>query len=664
MKRTSFASLVTVLTTVALFGQSSQSDWKFFGNDPGHQRFSTLTQITPENVSRLTRAWTYDTGIVAGWDGTPIVVDNVMYTSLPASSGVAAVDPESGKEIWRYRAQARGRVLRGVTYWPGDARDVARIIYAAGQYLVALDAKTGKPVESFGDRGIVDAHPGMPDAIALADSVRAAAIASGRGAGTNSAGGRGAADGDGAGRGSASATPNAVPVFVNGPVNGLFSFSSPPALYKDLLIFGGSLGEEAIVGPPGNARAIDIRTGRLVWTFNGIPQPGERNFGTWGDGWKNRGGPSLWGPISVDVDRGIAFLPFGNPGGSFYGADRPGDNLYSESVVAVDAATGRYRWHFQATRHDVWDFDLSAPPQLIEVVQNGRRIPAVAQISKNGFLFILDRLTGKPIYPVEERSVPASAVPGEVLAKTQPFPTGPAPWVRMTMTREDITTVTPESNKFCTELWDSEKIFSAGPYTSFQENRSTVVFAGTGGGGNWGGGAFNPLLGYYFVNTTNSPTMTRMVKGPDGVYRNVLGYRRFSDMNGNPCVQPPWGELVAVNVNTGKVAWKIPLGNDETGAKAGALDTGQVTRGGPTATASGLVFISATRNPVLRAFDGRTGKELWSTDIGRGATANPMTFMGRNGRQYVVTVGAAPGTVLADGRSTTTAHILAYALPQ
>ncbi|HEY3159278.1 MAG TPA: PQQ-binding-like beta-propeller repeat protein [Vicinamibacterales bacterium] len=528
---------------------SAQTEWRTYGNDAGHQRFSTLTQITPANVSQLTKAWEFDTKVKGRkWQNTPVVIDGTMYITLQ-DGGVVALEPETGRELWRYEKQVRGRSLRSVAYWPGDAQDGPRLLYGAGDQLIELDPKTGKPIESFGTHGVIEVHPGR------------------RPARDTGFGGSG------------------------------FQLSSPPAIYKNLAILGGSLNEGAVNGPPGDPQAFDIKTGKLVWRFHTVPEPGEPNSGTWGEGWKNRGGPAVWGLITVDTERGMVFIPTGNPGGSFYGGDRPGDNLYAVSVVALDANTGRYKWHFQTTRHDLFDSDLSAAPALIDVVRNGTRIPAVAQVTKmGGMLFILDRLTGKPIFGVEDRKAPASHVPGEHAAPTQPFPIRPAPWARLGMTKADLTTVTPESNKFCTDWWEREHMYNEGPYTPYAYMGMSVVFSGTIGGGNWGGVAFNPPLGLIFVNTSNLATIGRMVPDPGGEgYRNEFAYTRFWDNNKYPCQQPPWGELVAVNANTGDIVWKIPFGIYPELVAKGIPPTGTPNLGGPITTATGLVFIGATK---------------------------------------------------------------------
>jgi quinoprotein glucose dehydrogenase len=599
--------------TVAL---SAQNDWKTYGNDPGHQRFSTLTQITPANVAQLAKAWEFDTKSPGRkWQNTPVVIDGTMYITLQ-NGGVVALEPETGKELWRYETPVRGRSVRAVAYWPGDASASARLLYGAGDKLIALDPKTGRVIESFGTKGVAEVHPGGPPA-------------------------RGGGFGTG------------------------FQLSSPPAIYKNLAVLGGSQSEGAVVGPPGDPQAFDVKTGKRVWRFRAVPQPGDRNAGTWGEGWKDRGGPAIWGQITVDTERGLVFLPTGNPGGSFYGGDRPGDNLYSVSVLALDANTGEYKWHFQTTRHDVFDSDLAAAPALIDVVRNGQRVPAVAQITKmGGMLFILDRLTGKPIFGVEDRKVRASNVPGEQLSPTQPFPIKPAPWARLGMTKAEITTVTPESNKYCTSWWEREQMYNDGPYTPYGSKGVSVVFSGTIGGGNWGGVAFNPPLGLIFVNTSNLATIGRMVADPKGEgYRNELAYTRFWDDNKYPCQQPPWGELVAVNANTGDIVWKIPFGIYPELVAKGIPPTGTPNLGGPITTASGLVFIGATKDARFRAYDAKTGKELWYAQLEAAAGATPMTFMGRNGKQYVVVAAGGPGDTDRGGTELYPQRLIAFALP-
>jgi len=592
----------------------AQATWAGYGNDPGQTRYSTLNQITPANVGKLRQAWTYDLGLEGRkWETTPLVVDGVMYFTLPqGADGVVAVDPATGKLIWKYEAKgSRGRSNRAVSYWPGDANTPPRLLFASGDKLIALSAKTGEPVSEFGVKGMLNLREGVADKYP----------------------------------------------------NGFYSVSSPPAIYKDLAILGPSTQETGRYGPSGDPRAFDIRTGRLVWRFHTIPQPGEPNSGTWGpDGWQDRSGPALWGLITVDAARGMVFLPVGNPSSSFYGADRKGTNLYANCVLALDANTGKLLWYYQTTHHDLVDADLAGAPILIDVTRNGRKIPALAEVTKLGMVFILDRMTGKPLYDVEERPIPKSGVPGEESWPTQPFTVKPPPLIRLSMTRAEITSVTPESHQYCQEWWDREDMHNEGPYSSYGASGTSIIFPGTIGGGNWGGMAYNPQLGLLFANFTNLATLGKMLPSPPGGrggrgkqentpapaesgsidYRNELAYTRFSDKKGYPCQQPPWGEFAAINVNTGEVAWRVPLGIVDELEAIGVHNTGTPNVGGPIATATGLVFIGATRDSRFRAFDAKTGKILWEAKLDAPAAASPITYRGKDGKQYVVIAAGGP----------------------
>jgi quinoprotein glucose dehydrogenase len=445
-------------------------------------------------------------------------------------------------------------------------------------------------------------------------------------------------------------------------------------MYKHLIITGGRTQENPPQGPAGDVRAWDVHTGKLVWTFRSVPRAGEKYVDTWaGDSWKNRTGVNVWGVMTVDTQRGIVYMPFGAPSVDQYGGDREGDNLFSSSIVAADANTGKYRWHFQLVHHDIWDSDVANPPMLIDVKQGGRTIPAVAVVGKMGLLFLLDRVTGKPIYGVEERPVAASEVPLERAAKTQPFPLKPAPLSRMTMTMADIATVTPELEAECRKLIEGVQI--GGPYLPPGYKRLRLAFPGNHGGVNWGGMSFNPQLGYLFVNTNEMGQLSglrdRDPKGggraqaegvgnrvhPDAPYESVPGGGRFKYQN-LYCQQPPWGQLSAVDVNTGEFAWRVTLGVTDS-LPPDKQNTGRPGNGGSIATAGGLVFVGATDDARFRAFDAKTGKELWTFKLGGAANATPSTYLGKDGRQYVATVSTGGGffeAPLTDDR------ILAFAL--
>jgi glucose dehydrogenase len=579
--------------------------------DSGHVRYSPLTQITPKNVNDLKPVWVYDTGSKGrSWEGMPIVVDGVMYSSIPGAA--VALDPETGKQIWKFTpVEVRPGRDRGVSYWPGDADTPPRIIYAITDRLYALDAKTGKPIPTFGTDGLVHLRDEVSDKYPTA----------------------------------------------------LYTVSSPAAIYKNLAIVSPSTQEFGSKGPSGDPRAFDIKTGKLVWRFHTVPHPGEFGNDSWGpNGWQERAGPSAWGGVSIDEKLGLAFVPIGNPDDSFNGIDRPGNNYYANSIIALDAATGKLKWFFQMTHHDVLDYDAASAPTFIDVKRNGQVIPALVEVPKSGLAFVLDRRTGKPVFGVQERPVPQSDLPGEHTSPTQPFPIKPEPMARQGMTRDDIATITPELHDFCTALWDKQEMHNSGPYSPVTLKGTTVALPGTSGGGNWGGWSFNPGIGYFFVNVSNVPTIAKMIPDGAGGYKLQGAYTRFGDTKGTPCVKPPWGELIAVNANTGDVAWRSPLGSaDELGPLG--TNAGTSTLGGSVTTASGLVFIGATVDPHFRAFDARTGKLIWTTFVPSSAIATPITYMAKNGRQYVVIASGGPG-VAGFGRGGSSRQVLvAYALP-
>jgi quinoprotein glucose dehydrogenase len=405
-----------------------------------------------------------------------------------------------------------------------------------------------------------------------------------------------------------------------------------------------------------------MRTGRLVWTFHSVPRPGEPGHDTWeGDSWQGRSGVNVWGFLTVDAKRGIVYMPFGAPTWDRYGGDRKGANLYSSSIVAADAATGKYLWHFQIVHHDIWDMDAEAPPALVDVKRGGKTIPAVAVVSKSGLLFLLDRVTGKPIYGVEERPVPASDEPTEAAWPTQPFPLKPAPFARQSFTAADVARLTPEHTAYCEKLIANDAFRLGGPYLPTGFAKPTVQFPGYQGGANWGGGAFDPTLGYYFVNANNFGQIAQDAIGPNGPQtapNPVLG--RFQQPETRmPCQAPPWGVLTAIDVNTGETAWQVPLGVSDN-LPPELAKTGRPNVGGAIATAGGVVFIGATDDARLRAFDAKTGKELWTTKLVASAHATPVTYQGKDGRQYVAVV--ATGGSFLDS-PTTGAELQVFALP-
>jgi glucose dehydrogenase len=596
-------TLCCILLTSTLAAQQD-SEWRAYGRDPGGNRFSPLKQIDRTNVARLKRAWTFSIGepsrphegggIETAFETTPIVVDGVMYLSTP-SHRVIALDPETGRQLWSFdpqEGQTRNRRYlqhRGVSYW--QSRDGRRKRILFGTYdgrLIALNATTGKPAPEFGREGTVDLRAGLMDA-----------------------------------------WPDAT-----------YGVTSPPAIYRDLIITGSRLlGGRDGRGPSGEVRAFDVRTGKLAWTFHTIPRPGEAGHETWsGDWWKDRTGANAWSLLSVDEERGLVFIPTAQALGAQQGE---GQQLFANSVVALDAATGKRRWHFQMVHHDLWDYDVPAQPNLVTVNLAGRRVPAVAQVTKMGLLFVLDRVTGKPVHPVEERPVPKSTQPGVVTWPTQPFPLM-APLARISMTRNDLSDVTPESQAECAALFDSLRY--EGIYTP--PAKDTLVFPGTLGGANWSGSSFDPVARRLYVNVQN--------------LGSVWGRGRFWDRNRWPCQKPPWGSLVAVDLDAGRIAWSVPLGIVEELAAKGLTQTGALNIGGSMVTAGGLVFIAATNDRRFRAFDASNGQELWTERLEANGHAAPMTYRGRRtGKQFVV-IAAGGGGAYTDRSGDVLA---AYALP-
>jgi len=611
--------LVFAIIALAPFA-AAQTDWPTFGHDAGSNRYSPLKQITPTNVNTLTRAWTYHMnpgGASASGPSSetiPLVVGGIMYLTTPYQR-VVALEPETGKEIWAFDVPDGNPARRGLDYWAGDRQSPAQVFFGTDTgKLYALNAKTGKLSPGFGDEGVVDMKPGA----------------------------------------------------LNGVAKASFGLSSPPIVYKNLVITGALVQETPSVGAAGDTRAWDVRTGKLVWTFHSIPRPGETGSDTWeGDAWKNRSGTNVWGFFTIDANRGILYMPFGEPTTDYWGGDRKGANLFGTSLVAVDALTGKLKWYFQAVHHDTWDYDLSAPPVLMDLKRNGRTIPAVAQVTKMSFVYILNRLTGEPIYGVEERPIPQDDIlPGDTTWPTQPFPVKPPALSRNSFTKADIATVTPELQKFCESLFESVPggMHSGGPFTHYSTIPS-IIFPSSIGGGNFNPSSFNTELGYLFVNTHDLGSTNVMVKSADGTmyYREPYkGSMRFwNPQNRQLCNQPPWGRLTAINVNTGDVAWQVNLGITES-LPEGKQITGRPNLGGSVATAAGLVFIGATDDSRFRAFDAKTGKELWTAKIDAGAHASPITYQGKDGKQYVV-IAATGGSQLFD--PTRSDALIAFALP-
>ncbi len=627
------AVLMAANVLVASTQPVAPGDWPHFNRDAGSSRYSPLDQITTANVSRLQPAWTYAPAaetqnktpvdpdnpygkLIAtmnvqlfgvGLKTVPVVVKGVMYVS--AGDLVTAVDAASGKEIWRHTL-TKGTVasIYGVNYWPGTADVAPRIVFTSGRNLIALEAATGKPAAEFGQSGIVDMG---------------------------------------------------------------IDWGGVPVVFRNVLAVGAVVSEvPQDPKAPGDTQGFDAVTGARRWVFHSVPRPGEAGHETWlNDGWRDRSGTNNWGPhMTVDEELGLLYFTLGSPSSNYYGGDRPGNNLFGNSIVAVDGDTGEYRWHFQLVHHDLWNYDNPPAPALINIQRDGKVVPAIAQIAKTGWMFILDRRTGEPIFGVEERPVAKGDVPGEWYSPTQPFPLKPPPLARMSFSAQDMVTAedtTAAHAANCKALYDrSGGFYNAGPFTPFLLHkdgappRSTILFPGGTGGTLWGGMATDQQRGLLFVYTHNLGLVGwTMKKDPnlDTTYaeegNSKLPYWRgsvdgpgvgiiFSASAGEglgeyPCQKPPWGVLNAVDANSGEIIWQRPVGVAES-LPEGRRNTG-LAHGfaGPTATAGGLVFYAALRDARLRAFNSLTGEELWSAELGYTGYSQPISFLGSDGRQYV-----------------------------
>ncbi len=601
-------SKLLVIVSLALPALYAQNDWPSYGHDPGGQRYSPLKQINTTNVSKLVPAWSLQMrkeGVPFRLSQSiPLMVNGVLYLGWPYNH-VAAIEPETGKTLWEFTGNTKVRTtlgsMRSLAYYPGDKQMSPQILFGTEDgELYSVNAKTGKLNPDFGNEGIVNLK---------------------------------------------------TPEIMNGFMNFRYGITSAPFIYKNLVITGAHVVDETgSKGPAGDVRAWDVRTGKLVWTFHTVPRPGEMGHETWlGDAWKKMSGANVWSFFSADAARGIIYLPLGSVNNDYYGVDRPGPNLFANSIVALDAETGRMKWYFQAVHHDLWDYDMPVPPMLFDVVRDGKRIPAVGAMTKNALLFMFDRVTGEPLYQIEERPVPKGDVPGEWYSPTQPFPVKPPPLVRLSFKYpDDLAQVTPEHTAACRELL--EKVGGGrnrGPFTPYSAE-GALAMPYILGGATWSGGAFDPTLGYYIINTTDSGEMGIIRQQDSDPNAPAESPRLFGrpvsrvgprdggsvSVKGWPCWAPPWGRLTAINVNTGDIAWQIPFGTMEgvpAGVKTGASSLG----GGPMTTAGGLTFIGAALDSMFRAFDTKTGEELWSMKTAEVAHANPISYMGKDGKQYI-----------------------------
>jgi glucose dehydrogenase len=612
-------AMATCAAAGALHAQKSipDGDWRTINRDAASTRYSPLDQINRTNVSSLAVAWSYP--MRSFGTTVPLVINSVMY--FPAGNRVVALDADTGKELWTYTMErpagapttgpAPSFSTRGAGYWAGDAKTPARLFVMANTRMLALDAKTGKPIDGFGEGGFINLGIG---------------------------------------------------------------YGGTPSIVGDVAVIGAASSENP-TGNPGNPRAFDVRTGKKVWEFQTVPGPGQVGHDSWLDsGWWGRGGTNMWGfSAPIDEERGLVYLPIGSPSPNYWGGSRPGSNLFGNSIVAVDAKTGKYKWHFQTVHHDIWDADMPSAGALIDITVKGKKQPAIVHIGKTSLFYELNRADGQPLFPIEERPVPKGDVPGEYYHPTQPFPTQTPPLSPLGMTKDDIVTAqdtTPEHAAACQAMWDKAGGYiNLGPFTPFMYKkagdppRSTIQLPGGTGGVNWGGVAANPTNGMVFMNVqvTSLVGWTEKVEGSasysfdasiPGEYdrASVDGKGPFfsyaAPISGKyddkgrgvgpsaPCYKGPWARLVAVDANSGDVKWAVPLGLHEALPEGKQLQ-GNAGSAGPTVTGGGLVFVGATNDKRFRAFDATTGKQLWEAALTNNANANPMSYRGRSGKQYV-----------------------------
>lgn len=598
--------------------ESRYRTWQVYGGDAGQTRYSALDQINRSNVEHLEVAWTIETGDVGPTiECNPIVVGRVMYLTSPLLK-VIALDAATGEEHWRFDPfesydgpRYWREVSRGLTYWSDGNEE--RIFLGAGPLLHAIDARTGKPISTFGSDGTIDLREGLGRPLDDTTMI----------------------------------------------------ITSPGAIYKDRIIVGANV-SEAPGAAPGHIRAFDVRTGNLAWTFHTIPRPGEYGHDTWeGDSWQIAGGANAWAGFSVDTERGIVFAPTGSPTYDFYGGNRKGANLFGNTLLALDTATGERIWHFQAVHHDIWDYDLPAPPNLLRVAHDGRSRDAVAQVTKTGFVFLFDRETGEPLFPIEERPVPQSDVPGEAAWPTQPFPTRPPPFARQGIGSDDLTDRSPAAADYARERFERHR---ADGFFTPGSAEGTLMLPGFLGGAGWGGAAVDPSAGLLYVSASNFPSILNLKEETDVVEGNpaftASGDPHFVDEDGYPAIKPPWGTLTAIDLNVGEIVWQVPLGTYPKLAEAGHPPTGTLNLGGAIVTAGGLVFVGSTMDRMFRAFDSATGDVLWETELPTGGMALPATYE-IDGKQYVV-IAAGGGVGMRGARPVETPpgdSYVAFALP-
>lgn len=594
--------------------------WADYGGSAASSQYSALNQINRGNVTKLQVAWRFPTGDNARYFFSPLVVRDTIYV-LARGNAIVALQAATGKEIWRHEAELGTTIItnRGINYWESPDRTDRRLLYCSNHALRALDAATGQPITTFGTNGKVDLKEGLdrdPKAIRLVQS------------------------------------------------------TTPGRVFENLLILG-SATNQGYGSAPGDIRAYDVRTGKLVWTFHTIPRPGEFGYETWPEGaWKRVGGANVWGEFSVDVKRGVLYAPTASAKYNFYGVDRRGTNLFADCLLALDARTGKRLWHFQMVHHDIWDYDDATAPKLLTVQHDGKPVDIVAQVSKQGFLWVFDRVTGKPLWPIEERKVPKSDMPGEETWPTQPFPVKPPPFARQSFTADDLSPYLSPADraKFRDDILSAR---NEGLFTP-PSTRNTVQMPGNNGGANWGGAAIDPPHGSLFVVSKDLPSMLRLGKDPEAdkaLVEASAGERYYSGFNfmlasdGLSPIGPPWTSLTAYDLNSGTIKWKIPLGDVPDLAARGVHNTGtHFPKVGPVVTAGGLLF-AGTRDRRVRAFDVETGRMLWEQEV-EAAVEGIAAVYEVDGREFIVFCAAAQAGITPATQVKISGAYVAFALPR
>jgi glucose dehydrogenase len=593
--------------------------WSDYGGAADSSQYSALSQINHSNVGKLRVAWSYPTADGNKYSFNPLIVDNCLYV-LARNNSIVALEASTSREIWTHPADPGTTIItnRGINYWESPDRAERRLLYASNHFLHALDARTGHTILTFGKAGAVDLKQGLdrdPASISLVQS------------------------------------------------------TTPGRVFEDLLILG-SATNQGYGSAPGDIRAFDVRTGKLVWTFHTIPRPGEFGYETWPkDAWKRVGGANVWSELSLDRKRGVVYAPTASAKYNFYGVDRRGANLFADCLLALDARTGKRLWHFQMVHHDIWDYDNPAAPKLLTVQHNGQAVDVVAQVTKQGFVWVFNRVTGEPLWPVEERPVPRSDMPGEETWPTQPFPLKPPPFARQKFTVDDLSPfLSPEDRaRFRDEILSAR---NEGLFTP-PSRRGTIQMPGNNGGANWGNAAADPANGALFVVSKDLPALLRLDTDAhaDRALAASAGERYYSGFgfmfasDGLSPIAPPWTSLTAYDLNEGTIRWKVPLGEVPQLASKGFTNTGShFPKVSPVVTAGGLIF-TGTRDGKVRALDVADGKVLWEYQLDAALEGMPAVYE-VNGRQYIVFCASAQTGLTPATQVKIRGAYVAFALPR